>query len=313
MNGITGDRWLLVDGMSMLVRASKAAARMREPLSFNGTPTGTLLLFAQSLIKALSTMFGAYLPSHAVIAWEGIPQQNWRYQYYRDYRRSRSYPDGDDPSQETELAKEFCAAAGLHQSWSPQFEGDDIIAAWWRAVRSVQPGAPVIILSSDADLHQLCDGGTVCIDFGKTGDLWSDRIIEGLYGVHPADLPAMRALAGDPSDEIPGVRGVGMVRAASLVADLGTPELFLSALASLFPDDEGQSGRVAAYYTVSQLREPVQRPDAAWIYQDVYPEALWLPGKHYEDMRGFLERYGMRGILRRLHEGTLPWKASFPG
>jgi DNA polymerase-1 len=304
------DSVLLIDGMSVLVRCAKAAEKM-PALSYNGVLTSTLTVFMNSLAKRLATAFGC-CPTHAVICWDGVPQQNWRYEYFPGYRKSRSYLR-EPVSAELEQAKEFCYAAGLHQDWSPRFEGDDIVAAWWRLARQQRPGTPVVIVTSDADLLQLTDNHTTWWDAGDENGHLGRGAVRLAYGCEPEQLPLLRALAGDPSDEISGLRGAGISRAAGMVQQAGgKPEDIFRIVAELSCPEEGD--RIRSFYVVSQLRDPVKRPedDQQHAIFRCQPEAAfelarWRPGERTDAVRAFLEQYGMQRMLSRLDAGNLPW------
>lgn len=289
---------LLVDGMSVLVRAAKAASRIR-PLSYRGVPTGTLLMFAGTLARHLAEQ----APDYAVICWEGQPALNWRREFYPEYKSNRPAHDDGLPvmSQDEELAQEFCDTAGLHQDTTVTFEGDDIIAAWWRAFRAVIPAARITILTSDRDLLQLCDEATVC-------RAWADEVttaedVRRVWGVGPERLALMRALAGDASDGIPGVRGYGPSRARAVAL---APESPLAVIHSLGPKiGLEQQAEVYAWYVISELREPVVAPEL--FFEDRGERARWRPEKHSRALREFLGRFGMERMAARLDAGKLPW------
>jgi DNA polymerase I len=319
------DQILLVDGMSVLVRAAKAAEKMPR-LSWNGVPTAALTVFMNTMTKRLSGTFSGY-PTHVVVCWEGEREQNWRYKYFPEYRQSRN-PDRGGASPEVEQARLFCQAAGLYQSQSLRFEGDDIVAAWWRLARELRPDTPVVILSSDADLLQLADEQTVILA-AENDDLYTDWIVKDLYGCLPEKLALLRALAGDTSDEIPGARGIGLSRAAGLVQQSGgEPADVFRIIGEL--SNPAEAERIQNFYTIMNLRTPDIRPLpsdlAGYSATDVRPGppdaeevlalASWRPWGKYQEMREFLEGYGMKRMLRRLDDGTLPWstpESQFPG
>lgn len=302
------DRTLLVDGMSMLVRCAKAARKM-PVLSYHGQVTSTLVLFANSLTKRLRLAFGR-LPSHVVVCWDGIPQQNWRLSYFPGYRKSRSY-DGSHSDADLELAREFCAAAGLHQDHEPRFEGDDMVAAWWRTSRAVRPGTPIIIVSSDADLLQLCDVSTCMWSAGSDDvhDVYTSYTVRDMYGVPAERVALARALAGDASDEIPGIRGIGIVKAAQMAIQYEDPEHVFRYVSSQGVTDRwaDQVALARKYYAIMELRNPAVRPDASWDREARFAQAAWHPWHHSGTMRAFLDAYGMQQMIRRLDAGRLPW------
>ena len=289
---------LLVDGMAVLVRSAKAAATIK-PLSWHGVLTGPLMMFAQSMTAALAWSDW----THVVVAWEGIPERNWRRALYPAYKSNRPRRLGDDSalSQDEELAREFCVAAGILQDWHAEFEGDDVIAAWWRAFRANLPDAPVTILTGDQDLIQLCDEQTTCMT-GQEGITTAQDVRE-IFGVEPARMPLLRALAGDPSDGIPGARGIGFGRAEGIARAEGSPLEVIWGHRPLFGTNELLP--VIAWYAISELRDPVRRPELDT--GEKCSRARWEPLLRPVNMAEFLAKYGLARLGARLEAGKLPW------
>ena len=264
-------RALLVDGMAVLVRAARACLRMKE-LNWQGTRTGPLLLFTGTLVNHLSA--GPW--DYVVVAWEGIPSLNWRLELYPEYKSGRLPAHGlsETAHRDEELAREFCMAGGLFQDWAPEFEGDDIIAAWWRALRKQVPEARIKILTSDRDLLQLCDEAT----------LWQAWLNEPVgagqvlssWGTEPERLPLLRAIAGDSSDGIPGLPGIGVSKAMLIANRIGTPAEVIHSIGESF--GELAAEHVDRWYRISNLREPEHRPECPADGQVVL--ARWHPRDH---------------------------------
>jgi DNA polymerase-1 len=290
-------RALLIDGMAVLVRSARAALRMKA-LSHHGVDTGPLMLFAGTVTRRLNQ--GPW--DHVVVAWEGIPGMTWRYAWYPGYKSARTpWAPSIEMTMDEELAREFCAAGGLHQDWSPRFEGDDVIAAWWRELRLALPEAEITIVTSDHDLLQLCDEQTTWQDWANEprGPDW----VLGTWGVEPERLALLRAIAGDASDGIPGLPGVGPQRAIMLASRPGTPaEVIHSLRESVGPEAEEQ---VDLWYRISDLRSPPERyqPDPGPGCE----RAAWHPERHGDSMREVLAKYGMARMAGRLTAGKLPW------
>lgn len=290
-------RALLVDGMAVLVRSARAALRMKA-LSYNDVYTGALLLFAGTLIRHLSEGCWDYV----VVAWEGLPGMNWRLARYPAYKSARNpWAPSFEMGSDEELAREFCAAGGLLQDWGAKFEGDDVIAAWWRAFRANLPDAPVTILTGDQDLIQLCDEQTTCMT-GQEGITTAQDVRE-IFGVEPARMPLLRALAGDPSDGIPGARGIGFGRAEGIARAEGSPLEVIWGHRPLFGTDELLP--VIAWYAISELRDPVRRPELDT--GEKCSRARWEPLLRPVNMAEFLAKYGLARLGARLEAGKLPW------
>jgi DNA polymerase I len=290
-------RALLIDGMAVLVRSAKAALRMKA-LSYNDVDTSSLLLFAGTLIRHLNE--GPW--DYVVVAWEGIPGMNWRLARYPAYKSARTpWAPFMEMTTDEELAREFCMAGGLLQDWAPVFEGDDIIAAWWRELRLHLPELQVKILSSDRDLLQLCDEATVW-------QTWADvphdaGWVLDTWGVEPERLPLLRAIAGDPSDGIPGLPGIGPQRAVMIANRFGTPAEVIHSIGESFGPKA--MAHVDAWYEISDLRHPQHRPPVET--GERCSRARWRPEDHGGSMREVLAKYGMARMSGRLTDGKLPW------
>lgn len=309
------DQVLLIDGMSVLVRCAKAASRT-APLSHNGMPTGTLMIFINSVIRHLAAKEWDY----AVIAWEGVPMRNWRREFWPGYRSTRQYPELEEGSQkiiglETEQAREFCDAAGLHQDWSPRFEGDDVIANWWRYFRRENPEAEIVIVTSDKDMWQLADSRTACRPVSGNDPDTGENEVQQAFSCTPARLPLVRALAGDPSDAIPGLRGIGLVKAAALASGDSPPLEVFGTLARCHGADSGSwlddVYQASLFYLLSDLRKPPFAPGE--ILRGHADQARWRPAYHAASIRIFLENYDMQRTIRRIASGSLPWPPAPPG
>ena len=283
---------LAVDGTGLLVRCSNAAARtgMTAP---DGTPTGTLTLFAQSL----ASLTREVSPSHLLVAWDGARAREWRRAICPGYKQNRPEFTGKRPA-EGDQVREFLDAAGAAQWSMDEFEADDLLAAACRLSRDRLPGTGVIVASGDKDMLQLAEPLRVWVrPLGAREPLLSAEEIELTWGVAPAWLPRLRALAGDPSDGIKGIRGVGPHIAVRMLALSSgkwplPPEI-------LPPGQERDS--VAAWHSVMDLIHPPVSPEDR-------DETGLLDIRKTEWLRGnvlpVLERYGMRKMAERVTKGT---------
>ena len=106
----------------------------------------------------------------------------------------------------------------------PDFEADDVIAT---LVETAPAGAEVCIVSTDKDLMQLVRPGVELLD-GAKGRRIDSAAVEERFGVLPDQLLDMRSLVGDPSDNIPGVKGIGEKGAAKLIQEFGSLDRLLA-------------------------------------------------------------------------------------
>ena len=243
---------LLVDGTALFVRSSRAG--QRTGMNAEGTPTGTLTLFTHSLARLLR----AHRPTHVLVAFDGPGARDWRRGLYVGYKGARPDPPAYYGT-EHRLIFDLCSAAGVANVAYDGYEADDVIAwarrAWWS--REDHPGdAQVVIASDDADMHQLVWKRTIQVPLSAGGQVMTRDAVVSKYGCEPDQLPRLRALAGDPSDGIPGVPGIGPARALALLREHSWD---LSAAAATM--DPVQGRLVCAYYDILDLVQPMRAID----------------------------------------------------
>jgi 5'-3' exonuclease len=288
---------LLVDGTALYVRSSRAA--QRTGMNTDGIPTGTLTLFTHSLARLLRV----HQPGHVLIGFDGPGSRDWRRKIWPGYKAGRPDPPSDDTGEHRQVLR-LCDAAGLQAVFYAGYEADDVIAWGWRVLREA-PGGPedIVIASDDADLHQLlCREPRVRqVPLSAGGKVMDYGAVVSKYGCEPDQLPSLRALAGDPSDGIPGVRGTGPVRALRILRE---KDWELSAAAETM--DPGQAGLVAAYRDIVDLVKPLQAID----YEpgmDRFPlmqAAEWSSGNK-DGAANFFADMRMLRTLAKLEAGSL--------
>ncbi|MCW2929888.1 MAG: polymerase [Actinomycetia bacterium] len=248
-------------------------------------------------------------PTYLVIAWDGLDAGRWRRELYPPYKANRGDPGGV-AGIDVLAAMEFCAAAGMLQLDFPAFEADDLLAAVHRARFRELPGAVLVVCSDDRDMFQLADDGTVIT--GLTTNLTvTPELIKATWGVAPGYLPYVRALAGDPSDNIPGLPGVGVKKAVRMLSDAGMewplPEAVLPG-GPLRPGGSGADRRdlVAAWQQVMNLLDPPLRPESVYGMGcfSLEPRARWSPEKA-TGIGEVLDKYELSDLSARNRNGRL--------
>ena len=202
-------RLVVIDGANAIYRAFFAIPNLRAP---DGKPTGAAYGFVTMLIKVLREEG----PTHIAIASD--PRGgSFRREIFSEYKAGRD-AQPEDLTVQFPLVAELCAAFGVQMIEVTNFEADDVIAT---LVETAPKGAEVCIVSTDKDLMQLVRPGVEMLDSGK-GRRIDTAAVEERFGVPPSQLLDMRALVGDPSDNIPGVKGIGEKGAAKLIQEYGT-------------------------------------------------------------------------------------------
>jgi DNA polymerase I len=287
-----GSRLMAVDATGLYVRSAKAAKHtgMTAP---DGTPTGPLVLFANSL----AAMIRQVRPQYLMIAWDGGNGTEWRRRICPEYKQNRT-SGVHWLTTEFDAVREFCNAAQIEQWRLDEFEGDDILAAASRLADRDLPDAQVILCSDDADALQLCADRRIWVRYlGAEGAFSDADRVRDNWGVEPECLPMLRALAGDSSDGIPGLPGTGPFRALQLLRDYK----FCWPLPKEAVPDPAQYAQVLAWHDVMNLNRPPKSPEDH-EYADVLNirRTEWTPG----NILPVLEKYGMNRMAERVIKGT---------
>ncbi len=207
-------RILIVDGANSLYRAFFAIPGLRTS---TGTPTNAALGFVNMLLKVMREEE----PDRVVVVWDA-PGGTFRHELYDGYKAGRDATP-EDLSSQIPLVRELVEAQGIPLVEAPGFEADDVIAT---LVDQAPEATRVVIVSTDRDLMQLVDERVTMVD-GIRDRRYDVEGVKGRFGVLPEKILDLRALVGDTSDNIPGVKGIGEKTAAKLLDQYGTLENLL--------------------------------------------------------------------------------------
>jgi DNA polymerase-1 len=214
-------RLVLIDGSGYIFRAFFALPPLTDP---NGVPVGAVFGFCNMLFRLVQDMPGEQM---LVVFDKG--KASFRDAIYDGYKANRLEPP-DDLQPQFPLVREATEAFGLPVIELDGYEADDIIATYARAAR--EAGREVIIVSSDKDLMQLIRQGVQMYDPMKQKPI--DRAeVTARFGVGPEQVRDVLALAGDTSDNVPGVPGIGVKTAAQLLQEFGDLEGLLANAATI--------------------------------------------------------------------------------
>jgi len=217
-----GDHLYLIDGSGYLFRAYHAL----PPLSrkSDGLPTGAVSGYCNMLWKLLEDMKDTDRPTHLAVIFDA-GKKTFRNDIYPEYKANRPEPP-EDLIPQFPLVRDATRAFGVACVEEKGFEADDLIATYARLAR--EAGALVTIVSSDKDLMQLVvDGKVQLLDTMKNKKIGSAEVIER-FGVPPSKVVEVQALAGDSTDNVPGVPGIGVKTAAELINSFGDLETLLA-------------------------------------------------------------------------------------
>ncbi len=213
---ITPRHVFLVDGSGFIFRAYHALPPLSRP---DGTPVNAVYGFVTMLMKLL----GETDADHIAVIFDS-DRRLLRNEIYADYKANRPEPP-DDLIPQFPLVREATRAFNVACVEMEGYEADDLIATYTRLAR--EAGADVTIVSSDKDLMQLVGNGVRMYDAMKNRGIGPEEVQEK-FGVGPDKVIDVQALAGDSTDNVPGVPGIGVKTAAQLIAEFGDLETLLA-------------------------------------------------------------------------------------
>jgi DNA polymerase-1 len=217
---VKGDHVFLVDGSSYIFRAYHALPPLNR--KSDGLQVNAVLGFCNMLWKLLRDMPPDNRPTHLAIIFDKS-EVTFRNKLYPDYKAHRP-PAPDDLIPQFSLIREAVRAFDLPCLEQAGFEADDLIATYVRL--ACERGATATIVSSDKDLMQLVTDCVTMYDTMKDRRIGIAEVIEK-FGVPPEKVVEVQALAGDSTDNVPGVPGIGVKTAAQLIVEYGDLETLL--------------------------------------------------------------------------------------
>ena len=213
---------LAVDGDSFAHRAYHALPKTIKRAE--GRPAGAIVGFANMLMR----LWEAERPRAVVVAWDTLEAPTYRNEAFAGYQGGRVFDAA--LLEQLPLLPEFVAACGFAVAKAPGYEADDFLAA--AAASEEARGGTTTVATSDRDAFQLASERTTILQpvrgVSELARIGPAEVRER-YGVDPAQVPDFIALRGDPSDKLPGARGVGPKTAADVLAQYGSLEAALEA------------------------------------------------------------------------------------
>lgn len=211
-----GRRLFLIDGNSLINRAFYALPPLNTP---GGEPSNAVY----GLTRMLFRLKDDYDPEQIIVAFD-VSGPTFRHEQFDAYKAHRK-PMPDDLRSQIPLMKDVLDALGIARLELPGFEADDLLGTM--AKQGETAGFEVFIVTGDRDAFQLVSERTSVL-FTRRGitdtELVDQEFLQKEYGVSPAQVPDLKGLMGDSSDNIPGVPGVGEKTALRLLGDYGSME-----------------------------------------------------------------------------------------
>ena len=207
------DHYYLVDGSGYIFRAYYAL----PPLSrkSDGLPTGAVSGFCSMLFKLLEDSRSddsIHKPTHFAVIFDSA-RKNFRNDIYSEYKANRTEAP-EDLAPQFEYIRKSVEAFNLPSIELLNYEADDLIATYAKKITNA--GAKVTVISSDKDLMQLVSNKVRLFDPMKSRVIGEKEVLEK-FGVKPHQVIDVQSLAGDSSDNVPGVPGIGIKTAAELI------------------------------------------------------------------------------------------------
>ena len=239
---------LVVDAPSLLYRAFYALPK--SITDADGHPVNALLGSINIVLREIELH-----EPRAVVMCFGIDAAEYRVELFADYHADRP-PMPDELSPQWEAAPALYEALGWYVAQSDDHEADDLLGSY--AAVETEAGGDTLILTGDRDMFQ-CVGDHVKVLYVRTGSKGAQPVdtaeVKTRYGIPPELVPDFIALRGDPSDGIPGAKGVGEKTAASLLNRHGSLEGALTGKLEAVADE------LRTYKDMASLRQlDVERP-----------------------------------------------------
>jgi DNA polymerase-1 len=238
---------LVVDGDSFAHRSYHALPKTIQLKGGKGG--GAVVGFANALLR----LYDAERPRAVIVGWDTLEVPTERHEQFPDYQGGREFDDA--LVEQLDILPELVAACGFANAKAPGYEADDFLAA--AVAAEERRGGRALVASGDRDTFQLASSATTILFPVRAGEM--ARIgpaqVRERYGVDPAQVPDFIALRGDPSDKIPGARGVGPKGAADLLRRYRSLDAILAA--GLFP---AQAEALRLYRSIATMNASAPIP-----------------------------------------------------
>ncbi len=285
---------MLIDGNSLTYRAFFALPS--DMATASGQVTNAVFGFTSMLINLLKD----HHPDRIAVAFDR-PEPTFRHGFLDDYKAGRQEAP-DILRQQIGLVRQVVEALQIPVVELAGFEADDIIATL--ATQARDRGEDVIIVTGDRDVYQLVEDPHVRVLYNRRGVsdyvLYDEGGIRERTGVDPREYPEYAALRGDPSDNLPGVPGVGEKTAAKLINDYGSLDGIYANLDKLTPKLRASLADNESRVRLNARATPLVRD----VPVDLDVDALRMGGWSVDEVRDLFNFLEFRSLWDRLVEAT---------
>ena len=272
------DHFYLIDGSGYIFRAYYALPPLTR--KSDGLPVGAVSGFCSMLFKLLEdskSTENMQKPTHFAVIFDSA-RKTFRNEIYSDYKANRSEAP-DDLAPQFEYIRKSVIAFNLPSVDLPNYEADDLLATY--AEQILAKGAKVTIVSSDKDLMQLYKKNVRLFDPMKNKFITPEDIVTK-FGVGPEKVIDVQSLAGDSSDNVPGVPGIGVKTAAELINKYGTLEKLLDSAKEIKQNKrretliENKDKAIVSKRLVTLMKDvPVQRKIEEFKLKEIDKDRLY--------------------------------------
>jgi len=274
----------LVDGSSYIYRAYYAIRHLSSPTGF---PTNAIYGFIQMLLKLLKD----YDPQHVAIVFDA-GRTTFRTEMYPDYKANRAAMP-DDLRMQMEPIREVVRAFNIPSLELQGYEADDIIGAL--AGRFAARGGKVVVVTGDKDLMQIVTDHVTLLDTMKGKESGIAEVVER-FGVGPELVTDILGLAGDSSDNIPGVPGIGEKTATKLILEFGS----LDQLLERANEVKGKNGEKLREFREQALLSRRLATIECNVPLEVALETLTAQEPDQETLNTIFKRFGFTSLIKEL-------------
>lgn len=252
---------LVVDGDSFAHRSYHA---LPETIRRRGDKGGGAIVgFANFLLR----LYESERPRAVLVGWDTLDEPTYRHEVFAAYQGGRDFED--ELVDQLDVLPQFVAACGFACAKAAGYEADDFLAA--AVAQEERRGGTAIVATGDRDAFQLASEATTILQPVRAGEM--ARIgpaeVRERYGVEPKQVPDFIALRGDPSDKLPGAKGVGPKGAAGLLRKYGTLEDVLASGRFASQADELRLYRRIATMDASAPLPSLQDQTPSWAKASV--------------------------------------------
>jgi DNA polymerase-1 len=291
---------VLLDAHAIIHRAYHA---MPDFVTRDGRPTGAIYGFGMMVLK----MIDEFQPDHIVACYD-LPGPTFRHESFADYKGGRSKTD-EALKMQFNPTRDICEAFAIPIYDAPGFEADDVLGTITEQLKN-NDDVQILIASGDMDTLQLVDGERVRVYTLKRGlddtIIYDEKAVKDRFKFSPLSIIDYKAFRGDPSDNIPGIKGIGDKAATLAISKFGTIEAVYESL------EKGEEALLATGMTKRMVglirdgREDAEfskviatiRLDAPVVFE--LPKKSWKEAVNVERAIEIFESYELRALPKKL-------------